>query len=92
MLLQDLNTGNNLQNKITAINLILASYEHLHITQGLQATSVTIQFSDFGAIHFEDSDASVVPNLAASLITNITNYRTELQQQFDDLGNGGGAL
>ncbi len=90
MTFQDLNTGNDLIRRIQNIDVILTQYDSLH-GQGLQAVDVTFGYGDYGSFSFHDPEHQVVDALAATFITNLTNYRNQLQQQFDQLGTGGGA-
>lgn len=90
MTIENLNIGNQLQADIKKANDVIDAYNHFHTDNGLKAIRVRFDFGADGNITFDDPGSAVVDNLAVTFISNLTAYRSQLQQQFDQLGAGGG--
>lgn len=91
MTIENLNLGNQLQADIKKADGVLEAYNTIHTIAGLKAIRVRFDFGADDSITFDDPGSAVVDNLAATFISNLTAYRSQLQQQFDQLGTGGGA-
>ena len=92
MTIQDLNTGNELINKINTITDIIEQYNSIQ-TQGVAITEVSFSTHSFSVykILYQHPDGQIINNLAATFIAALTSYLGQLQQQFEQLCSSGGA-